>query len=71
MGKALYSIVSATEDLKEKQDIDQAEAIYNRIRKIADVFSHLMRAYDRRSLFFSFDMETAERYCRRNLVYKK
>ena len=51
VGKALYSIVSATEDLKEKQDIDQAEAIYNRIRKIADVFSHLMRAYDRRSLF--------------------
>ena len=60
VGKALYSIVSATEDLKEKQDIDQAEAIYNRIRKIADVFSHLMRAYDRRSLFFSFDMETAK-----------
>ena len=31
VGKALYSIVSATEDLKEKQDIDQAEAIYNTV----------------------------------------
>lgn len=46
VGKALYSVVSATEDLSKKQQLDMAEAVHNRIRKIAQSYPILMQFYD-------------------------
>lgn len=57
VGKALYSIVSATENLSEKQDIDLAEAIYNRIRKIVSDYNILLDSYDDIRWLVFFDTE--------------
>ena len=57
VGKALYSIVSATENLSEKQDIDLAEAIYNRIRRIVGDYNILLDSYDDIKWLGLFDTE--------------
>ena len=46
VGKALYSVVSATEDLSKKKQLDMAEAVYNRIRTITESYPALMRFYE-------------------------
>ena len=38
VGKALYAVTSAVEDLVEKQQQDQAKAVFYRIRKIVEPF---------------------------------
>ena len=49
VGRALYAVTSAVEDLVEKQQQDQAKAVFYRIRKIVEPFdgwlsrSHLSR----------------------------
>lgn len=45
VGKTLYSVLSATEDLSKKQNMDRAEAIYNRIRVILAPYNMLMGLY--------------------------
>lgn len=41
VGKTLYSVLSATEDLNKKQNMDRAEASYNRIREILAPYNML------------------------------
>ena len=38
VGRALYAVTSAVEDLAEKQQQDQAKAVFYRIRKIVEPF---------------------------------
>ena len=38
VGRALYAVTSAVEDLVEKQQQDQAKAVFYRIRKIVEPF---------------------------------
>lgn len=46
VGKALYSVSSATEDLTKNQNRDRGEALYNRIHEIMNSYDLLMDLYD-------------------------
>lgn len=46
VGRALYSIVNAVENLEEKQDMDQAVAIVDRILRILNLYRSLLNEYE-------------------------
>ena len=46
VGRALYSVVNAVENLEEKQDMDQAAAIVDRILRILDLYRSLLNEYE-------------------------
>lgn len=46
VGRALYSVVNAVENLDQKQDIDQSAAIVERIKKILNIYRSLLTEYE-------------------------
>ena len=46
VGRALYSVVDAVENLDQKQDIDQSAAIVERIKKILNIYRSLLTEYE-------------------------
>lgn len=53
VGRALYSVVRAVENLEEKQDMDWASAIVMRIINILNLYRGLLNEYS----FVTFDYE--------------
>lgn len=50
VGRALYSVINAVENLEEKQDMDQSAAIVDRISKILRLYRSLLNEYEYRML---------------------
>ena len=46
VGRALYSVVNAVENLDQKQDMDQSAAIVERIKKILNIYRSLLTEYE-------------------------
>lgn len=63
VGRALYAVTSAVEDLAEKQQQDQAKAVFYRIRKIVEPFDGWLS----RSRFLLRKEEVSDAACEKAL----